>query len=656
MIGRVGRFWWSFLAVVLLLAVWLTASGHIWLRGFPLSVWEDLAQGRGLLWPYTPFSGSFTGLLGRLPGDAATWASVATVGLNTLSALALLVATRLAWKNPVSPVLAVGTAYFGAQTMWVKSLTPHHSLLHLVLALALIALMRGAVPSLAGLVLCAAVIEPEQGVMLYLALAYLSYRRSPAYGIAVSTMALFGVGCLLIPLCGGYRLAPGFEGWQLWSGLPLALALWPSSIREARGGIYGSLLLGSCLTGTAELASVLATGDLAFVALSACQPRPQSSAPPGLAGGWRVPSSRLIGLAATCGLVWLVLPGERFLNREVLIPAHIARIPLPHMFTLFSLREHAKSFAQQSWRSRAPFPNLTAADCEVALELSSQELPSGFCPVTLGGLREERQLALVYALISHQKLGGWDDPAHLAAPILLCKLRGKSFLHKGPTLVLRDAGTARPAAPVPLASAPAPLDLRSLMTVAYRRQRICQEKGGAYRWTGAGQVYELSFLEEIAEVILSDRPGDYHITSLAAGAARRSLEVPELKWAVSEVARVETLPSRSLVPVSLRLKNLGTGPLSSEMIESWRLGPLDGPASESFAQKGGKRGDSFTLFPGESVQLDLKLETPEGEGRMALGLDAITPEGKVLRVPVEGSSEVLTWRRMPPVGTWVEEP
>lgn len=54
--------------------------------------------------------------------------------------------------------------------------------------------------------------------------------------------------------------------------------------------------------------------------------------------------------------------------------------------------------------------------------------------------------------------------------------------------------------------------------------------------------------------------------------------------------------------------------------------------------------------------LTLRLATPEGEGRLRLELEAVTPEGKVLPVPIKEAVEILTWRRMPPVGTWVEEP
>lgn len=645
MMGKGAKAWWGFLAVLLLLAVWLTASGHVLLWGFPLRVFEVLAKARGLVPPDGSSVVGLTGLLGRLPGDAVAWATTATVGLNTAAALCLLVAGYKAWKNPISPVLAVGAAFFGAKTMWVKSLTPHDSLLHLLLALSLVALIAGTVPLLAGLVLCTAVVAPEQGVMVYLALAYLCYRRQPAYGLLVPTLALFGVGCLLIPLSGAYRLQPGLQGWQLWTLLPLVLAFYPSSVRQARGGIYLSLLLGSGLTGTAELASALAVADLAFVAFSACAVGASSGGE-----GLRVPSGLLVSLVATVCLVSLVLPGERYLNREVLIRSHHARVPLPRLFTLLSLSEHAKRFAEQPWRANVPFPRLGSADCEVALDLSKRDLPEGFCPVTLGSLEESRELALVYALIANKRLGGWDNPRQLCAPVLLCKLRGKSFLHQGPQLVLRKDGTAKLVEAVPLAAVPTPLDLRSLMTVAYHPQRI-GAKGGAYRWTGAGQSYELSFPDDPTEVLLSDRPGEYHIASLAQTGAQRQLDVPELRWAVSEVEGAVALPSRSLVPMTMRLKNLGRGPISSEMVASWRFAALG--SGEPFEQK---TDSTFILFPGESMLLTLRLATPEGEGRLRLELEAVTPEGKVLPVPIKEAVEILTWRRMPPVGTWVEEP
>jgi hypothetical protein len=650
-IGKAGRLWWAFLSVILALAVWMAATGHIILYGFPLEVLEALARGRGLILEGATVR-SGTEILALLPGDTVGWASAATAGVNCLAALALYAATMWAWRNPVGPVLAVGAAFFGAKTMWVKALTPQDSLLHLMLAFSLAALIAGAVPVLAGLVLITAVLSPGQALMIYLALAYLGYRRQPAYGLFVPTLALFGVGCLLIPLADGYRLQPGFAGWQLASLLPLCLSLFPSQIRAARGGIYASLLLGSWLTGTAELASILALGDLAFVALEAGRQGAQAEVS-GEVSGWQISGAFLGGCLATIILVAVVLPGERYLNREVLIPAHKARVPLGHLFTLFSLDRHAKGYVDDPWRAKVPFPDLSAADCELALELSQKELPEGFCPITLGSLNEQRQIALVYALIAGQRLGGWDDAQHLAAPLLLCKLREKSLLCQGPILVLRKQGRALIAPRPQLPSSPAPLDLRGVLPLPFRVQQVSQENGAAYRWQSAGRSYEICFADQKAEILLSSRPGQYRVTSLAEGAATRTLEMSEVHWEISKTGRPQAFPSRSLIPLSFRLKNLGAGPVSSDLIAFWRLQTAEGASFSTFSQKTPR---SFILYPQESVELTLELATPESEGQYWLQATVLTPQGQELEVPLNPAAAIVTWRRLPPVGTWVEEP
>lgn len=652
--------------MLLLLAVWLTATGHIMLHGFPLEVLEGLARGRGLIRPADAPPVDGLALLGRLPGDSVAWAGWATAGINSLAALLLYLSCRRSWANPISPVLALAAAFFGPVTMWASSTTPGDSLLHLGLALALIALMAGAVPLLAGLVLAVAVLAPSQALALFLALAYLGYRRQTAYGLALPTAAVFGVGCLLIPMAAGYRMEPGLGGWQLWSALPLALALIPSELRAARGGIYLSLLLGSALTGSAELASVLALGDLAFVALQACRPTFDSETAAGpaaertlpgepLEGGraLRLSAVSLGGAVATVILVAVALPGERYLNSSVLIAAHKKDVPLSQLFRIFSLDQHARGFVQEPWRARAPIAGLSAADCEQALGLGEERLPDGICPLTLDGLAERRDIALLYSLISNQRLVGWDNPASLAPPLLLSKLQGRNLLSQGPTVILRQDGAARIApAPEPPRN-PAPLDFRHLMPVPYLPQTVSKEPGAGYRWVSAEQSYEVSFPKERAVVLVSEQEDEVRLASLRKGGARRHLEVAPTRWLLAGLPSQTALPSRSLVPVSLTLSNQGEGPLSSRMIASWRFEVRGGESWNSFLQENPKE---FLLFPGETTDLDFQLSTPEGEGVFEVRAVALTVEGKELEVPLAGSSQIRTWRRTPAVGTWVEEP
>jgi hypothetical protein len=651
MISRVAQAWWGFLIALLLLASWLCCSGNVWLYGLPQEILEGLAAGRGLLEPALS-APLHLRWLAALPGDSLAWVSRATVMLNFCAGLALLAAGRFAWRNPISCGLALGVAFFSAGSQWTVSLTPLMSLTHLALALSLAALVRGAVPLLAGCVLLLGALSPAHGVMMFLALAQLAYRRQEVYGLLVPTLSVFGVGCLLIPMAGDFRLQPSLQGWHLLTLLPLALSLWPGQIRAARGGLYASLLLGSGLTGTPELATVLAVGDAVFVALQALG---KPAAAPNSSRGWRLSGPALLGLGATLLLIWVVLPGERHLNRRILIPAQKAGVPLGRLLTSFSLEEHARLVAQQQWRQRVPFPRLNPADFELALELAQQPpLSEGLCPLTLDGQAESRQVALLYALLSGQRLGGWDDPQHLAAPLLLCKLRERSFLSRGPAVILRRPGEARLS---PVLSPPeelAPLDFRSTLMVAYRIQQVSRQPGTAYRWVSGSGQYELVFSEQPAELVFSGRPGKYQVLSLANAEVERTFKVPAISCELSGLPQEETLPSRSLVPVTLRLANTGHGPIASELFQSWRLETTSGNSFSPFSQRGAS---DFILYPGESLELNLQLATPEPEGVYQVRALAITPEGKELEIPFgsDGAS-IRTWRRLPPVGTWVEEP
>ncbi len=666
MIGRMGKLWWGFLFVLLVVAVWLTGTGHILLHGVPLEVLEGLARGQGLVPPpERPPTFDGLALLGRLPGDSVAWASGLTSTLNCLAAVLLYLACRRSWQNPISPVLAVGAAFFGATTMWVESLTPADSLLHLWLCLGLAALMAGAVPLMACLVLAVATFAPGEALSLYLALAYLGYRRQAAYGLTIPTVAVFGVGCLMIPMAGGYRMEPGLGGWYLWSLLPLALAFIPSQLREARQGIYLSLLLGSALTGCGELASILALGDLAFVALQACRSTTETeqgeapvepAEPVGPAeptGALRLSAVSLGGLFATLILVAVVLPGERYLNSTVLIAAHKKKVPVPQLFRVLSLDQHARRFAQDPWRARAPVAGLSAADCELALRLADEGAPSGICPLTLDGWAERRDIALVYSLLSRQKLVGWDNPGSLAPPLLLSKLQGKNLLSRGPAVILRQGDSAQIAPPPTAPRSPAPLDFRHLMAVPYLPQTVSKTPGAGYFWVSAGQSYEVSFPNDRAVVMVSDHEGEVRLASLKAGGARRHLEVAPTEWILAGLPSQTSLPSRSLVPITLTLSNQGQGPLSSRMIAGWRFEIVGGESWNSFGQENPKE---FLLFPGEATDLEFQLSTPEGEGVFPVRAVALTVEGKELEVPLAGPSRIRTWRRTPPVGTWVEEP
>lgn len=642
-----AKAWWVFLTILLGLAIWLSASGTLLLRGLPLPLLESLAQARGLVGTSTPNWGGV--LLTKLPGDLLAWTVALTVVANLLGALALYLAGRWTWKNPVSPALAVGVAYFAEKTLWLATTSPAESLTHLATSLALASLLAGAVPLLGLFILVLGLLSPAQAVMLLPALAYLSYRRQPAYGLILPSVVLLGVGGLLIPLSGDYRLQPGLSGWSWLTLAPLFLAFWPDSVRQARGGIYLTLLLGSLLTGRAELASVVALGDLAFLGLAWLE-QPTSESPlPGTA--LRV--SWLLGFLATSLFIAAVLPGERYLNRRVLIPAQKARVPFPELWRFFSLDRHARRAAQDSWRANVPFPEMTSRDFELALELPESSISQGICPLTLDSPLESRRVALLYALVSGQSLGGWDSPRHLAGPLLLCKLRGKNLLSDGPLVIVRRADSVQVGAPAAkLDNTPAELDLRRVMVLPYRPQTVSVKPGGGYRWISAGGDLEVVFHDAPAEVLLSAEPGEIRIVSSHPSHAVRHLEVPNFSATLSGLPE-ESLPSRSLVPLQLRLKNTGELAFSSEMLSRWRMETAGVESFGPFTQQPRK---DYLLFPGESTVLELDIATPEAEGLLWLKAFAMTPDGEKFQLELEQSVPLRTWCRTPPVGTWVEEP
>lgn len=642
--------WWLLLLTLLGLTVWVSAVGTVRLYGLPLTVLESLAEGRGLV----PASGwpSATSLLSLLPGDPTRWASLAVAALHLLAALVTGAAAWTLWRHLPSVTLVVAAAFLGGPTLWVEASTPAQSALHLLLALALLALARGSLVLLVGVILGLAPFEPAQAVMLYLALAGLAHHRRKADGDWLAGIALVGTGCLLIPLAPGYRLEPSAQGFWLWGGLALALACGQPALRQKRGPLYACLVAGALLTGTAELASLLAWGDLAWQGRAETEPAPVAEGstawPPATL---RLSRGTLSHGIATLAFLAISLPGERYLNRQILIPAQKARVPLSALLVPFSLQDHAQHLPTSPWRQGAPYPPFLGSDAVLALELSRVPLDRGLCPVTLGSPDHDRLLGLLYALISGQRLGGWDSPEHQAGPLWLCRLQRANVLHQGPEVIFRTEAGATRTAPAPLPPKPSALDLRHVQSSPYRRQRVSRDPGSAYRWESGPESYVVSFLEAPAEVLLTSAPGTVRISSLT-GTARRELDVPPISWSASGLPHQQTLPSRSLISLQLRLTNTGRGPFGSELIRAWRLETSD-PSFSPFLQENPK---PFLLYPQETVTLTLELATPEPEGRTTVRLTAITPEGTEIPVSWEGNGEVSTWRRLPPVGTWLEEP
>ena len=100
-------------------------------------------------------------------------------------------------------------------------------------------------------------------------------------------------------------------------------------------------------------------------------------------------------------------------------------------------------------------------------------------------------------------------------------------------------------------------------------------------------------------------------------------------------------------------KRQGQSPVSSREIENLNIKVTEGESFTPFRQSFAK---SFVLFPKESIGIEVQLATPEPEGRFQLkaSIRGIDQRNRVVRIFEQ--PEIRTWRRLPPVGTWVEEP
>ncbi len=644
MTSKGTEFGWGFLAFLTAAASWLCLTGWSWVVGFSAHQVEMFAAQRGILGPKAVPPGLH---LGQLSGDIFWCNGALLVAASLLALLAGLFFFRKLWQNPLSPVLTMGSLFFGSGTLWVQTHTAHDGLVHLLETLALVAFMSGKVALMSGMIPLLCLLKPAAGVALYIPLAFLALRRHSAYGPVVTAAAVVGVGALLVPMVGRYTLEPSLAGWTWWTLLPLFLALWPQEIRGQRWGFYLTLLLGSALTGRPELASAVALGDLALVLLKRTESAPEASDFP--EASWSVSGRTLLQVGALVVFILQVLPGEQYLNRHILIPAQRKKVPFAKLFAPFHLAQHATSLESEPWRKTTPFPQLRTTDIELL-----DQLPEGpFCVLTEGRGAEDRTLSLLYAILAQRELTGWDGPDHLSGPFLLCKERGRNFLLNGPSIVMRSEGKAELAqGPTELPAEPPKVDFRLLLEAPYLNQPVSKKPGSGYLWVSEGRRYTVVFPDQPAEVVLGPRPGKVKLLSLVDQDNTRELEIHPTNWLLRYVPSQEVLPSRSLVSLPMVLENKGAGAITSESLAAITL-TTDKPSFSPFQQP---LQDRFILFPGESIDLDLVLATPESEGTYALRAMALTPQGLEHPLPINGEPKVKTWRRLPPVGTWVEEP
>jgi len=628
--GLPARLIWGFLTVLTGLALWLHGSGQVYLYGLPDEVLEALAQGAGLVPASTP--AGVTDLLARLPFDPILSASLFSSGSLVLSFIIVWATFRRIWANAVSAALAGSLLFFGLGTLWLTAATPTDCLAVAFQALGVGCLVAGKVPLLLGSVLGAAYCDPAAGVSLYLALAYLAFKRQEAYGVPVSVASVLGGGALLALFCTGYTLVPSLSGLGVWSLLPLLGIAKSSELRASRGGLYLTLLGASVLTGSPELASSVALGDLAFMALRGSTPQADSDSPPG--------PGRLPLVHGAALLVWTlaVLPGGQSVQQRILLPAADREIALSTLLIPFSLETHAQNLERDSWRVHTPFPGMKAREVELL-----QSVQGPFRVLSLNDKpSEDRKLAVIYSLLSGQPLSGWDDPSQLSASSLICKALGSNVLVGGEAVLFRNGDSCElqtsPSLPTELSALPR-VDFRRVLNVPFRVQKVSENPGTGYHLSTGKKTETLFFADQPAVVAFSAAPRQYLLTSLSDPTLKQEIEISRLRLELVRSEPEESLTSGRRSPINFMLYNRGFSPISAAEVESLTL-TLSGvstvkPAEQPLAK-------SFILYPEEGISLELFLAAPEQEGDYQLEASFKTLEGREREMLIGGPATITT--------------
>ena len=645
MIGRAAKVGWKFLALVMALAVWLYATGQIYLYGFGPQVMEHLAQAAGLVPSdvYPRLYYFFT----VLPLDSALAASLFQSLLALAAFTGLWFTLRSVWDNPVSPTLTCGLLFFGSMTNWFRIDSPETALTLLFKAGAVATLVAGKVPLLAGCVLVLGYSDPAFGIAMYLALAYLAYLRQKSYGNFVSVLAVVGTGSLLAVLVGRYTLLPSTGGLSLWCLIPLLSLLLMKELRRERAGIYLILLLGSFITGSPEVASAICLGDLALLGL---QLKGETGETNEATGNLTLSVRTITQALALIVLVLGVLQGEQRLNRYILVPSQKKKVPLARLFLPFSLAQHGQSL-EQPWRGKTPFPGLSQNGLDL---LKKDDGP--FRVLTPDEPYEDRSLALAYALLTKRPLRGWISPAALSGTSLTCRHLKQNVLLEDDQILFRENGTERlasgPQPPKNLEELPA-LELDTVWSLPIRHQYVSEKAGTGYILKTLKTTERLFFPDSRAVVTFAAAPEIYRIGSLKDKKKYRDFRINSIALKLLPPNLELPVPSRSLVPLTFGLTNQGENPITSEGLESITLSLGAGSDFRAPTQSFPKK---FVLFPGETIRLPLNLATPTAEGTFRLQASMTTVRGQTFPVPIAGDGLITTWRRLAPTGNWVEEP
>lgn len=641
---------WYFLNAVLLAALWLFSTGPAYLHGIPTHTLERLAQSEGLT---TSDSQSLLyHMLRLLPGDPVFASQLIVVLGKVLAFTVLWWSTSKIWANPASPTLLCGFLFFSPPFSWQSLNTPDQLPALLFKTLGVGAIVGAKVPLLCAAVIGVTPFDPAFGLSLYFVMAYLALRRQKAYGLWLVGVIIAGNAALFLGLAGDYIMTPNPHGLRMSSFLCLLSLLIPE-IRASRTGLYLAMLGASMATGASELASAVCMGDLVVVGLRKSEAvEGEEAVADRSPGEWRFERATVVGWVALLVLAFNVLDAEQILNRTILVPSQKARIALGKLFIPFSMQRFAKETLAGRWDFGSPFPALGAKAVEAIEGLNGPfRLLS-----TVQSAQEERRLGLVAALLNHRPLRGWATPQALSASSLACKAVHDNVLTNDETVVFLNSDEVNAVAPTSLpadAATLAPVSLANIWSLPFRQQILSEKEGAAYRLKTEDSDEVLYFAHSKAVLCLGAAKCDYLLSTLKEPIQRRTLSIGEYRLTLEFANLEQFLPSRTLVPVKVRLTNIGTSPVSTRETVAATLTVVDS-MEEPVARQPFQ--SEFILFPKESLEVKLFLQTPPQESRFQIEAMIYTIDGRPHEVEIKNPEMYTTWRRLPPVGTWVEEP
>ena len=632
---------WAFLSVLLFLVVWLTSTARPWLYGYPLSTLEDLCQGAGLSELQNPTTtATLLGQLSSTPLGAATLFQC-LCGLGAV--LLIFIFLRDQWSHLACRTVFVGALFMSSATSWIEATEPGLSLSHALQAACLTSLLAGSIPTLAAWTIALSIFDPTAGLMHFVTLVYLGYSERDNSPLWLSGLSTFLTGSVVLLTSPG-NLSVGTGGLTTWAALPLLCLYFSSQVRQKRRPIYLTLLVSSALTNQAELASAIALADIFSLLLEqkSMENRPRIG-------------KNLIHLACLSLFVVVILPGEQYLNRKILIPAQKNHLPLGKLFVPLSTERHLQELERPDRRAKVPFPEFQHADVEAARLLKGHQQPT-FSVLTFDDLPESRQVSLLYALASRKRLDGWVNGESLDSAFLTCKFFQKNLLLDGPLLILRRPGQSE------LSPKPEPhstqesqpdLNLKALVPIPGVVQTLTEQAGAEVNLKTDFGDYRLSFPDSPAKLILSYQESKVAVSDPSAGKPSRQLLITPLKLGLKLDQAERILPSRSLIDLKFSLSNKGQTAISSRLFQNIRI---DNDSPSSFGPYTQRLDREFVLFPGEVVPLTLGVSTPAMQGKFELNISLLTLDGSRITLDFDEPAGLRARLRLPSVRDWKEEP